>query len=50
MNKYNTGYSTKRTTHVAMPKTLSGSVDSRYTRSQFCKADGSRDMRTKILK
>ena len=51
MNKYNTGYSTKRTTHVKMPQnTQTGSIDSRYTRSQFCKADGTRDMRTKNLK
>ena len=48
--KYSTGYSTKRTTNVSFPKKIDGTKDFRYTRSQFCKNDGTRDLRTSILK
>jgi|APSaa5957512535_1039671.scaffolds.fasta_scaffold565941_2 hypothetical protein len=48
--KYSVGYSTNRTTNVRPPKKFDGSTDMRYSRSQFCKSDGTRDLRTNILK
>jgi len=48
--KYSTGYSTKRTTDFKMPVTKSGSIDNRYSSNQFCKSNGTRDMRTKLNK
>ena len=31
-----------------MPSTKNGEIDKRYTTAQFCKNDGTRDMRTKL--
>ena len=42
--------STKRTVHLACPKTSSGSNDKRYTMPQFVKADGTRDKRYTITR
>ena len=47
--KYPVGYSTKRTTHINVPVTKTGSIDKRYTTPQLCKSDGTRDMRTNLI-
>ena len=39
------GYGTK---DLKMPVKMNGSRDKRYTSPQFCKTDGTRDMRTKL--
>lgn len=46
--KYITGASTKRTTHLSMPKKSDGTKDLRYVLPQFTTNSGSRDMRTTL--
>lgn len=41
-----TNNSIKRTVHLQMPKTKSGTTDKRYKTAQFVKTDGTRDKRT----
>jgi len=48
--KYLVGFSTKRITDVKMPTKKDGTKDNRFNKTQFCKTDGSRDLRTKLLK
>lgn len=43
---YTTGSSTKRTTDLKMPTKSDGTIDKRYTLPQFCKKDGTKDLRT----
>ena len=43
---YVTGSSTRRTTDFKMPTKSDGTVDKRYKLPQFCKKDGTRDLRT----
>ena len=45
-SKYSVGHSTKRTTDLRYPTKADGTRDMRYNMPQFCKKDGSRDMRT----
>ena len=45
-NMYNTGASTKRTTHLKYPVKSDGSMDKRYKTPQFTTNDGKRDNRT----
>lgn len=46
----NNSGSTKRTIHLAVPKTASGTKDKRFTMPQFVKADGTRDKRCTITR
>ena len=39
----------RRTTDIKMPIKKDGSVDNRYSTPQFCKADGTKDKRTKNI-
>jgi hypothetical protein len=44
--KPTTGNGTRGTTDLQMPRKNDGTVDKRYNNPQFCKNEGSRDMRT----
>ena len=48
--KYQTGHSTKLTTHIQMPLTNKGTSDKRYSCPQFCNKNGTKDMRTNNIK
>jgi len=43
----NSSSSTRRTTDLKMPTKKDGSIDKRYSNPQFCKSNGTRDLRTK---
>jgi len=46
--KITVGSSTRRTTDLKIPTKNDGTKDKRFKTAQFVKADGTRDMRTKL--